>query len=537
MAQARMTAMLPAIVVSCLCQKMRIQADQKDLTMRHPFPMNLVLDGTAPAGGSTRQHLTEQLRKALLSGAVAPGDPLPSTRVFAEAMGVSRGSVISAYEDLAGEGYVVTVPGGGTYVSASLPEGRRPDFDPLPPPEPRSVDGGLEPYQEGIDLDSNGDGPLALVNLSPGSPSTRFHTHRDWNAAWRTAVTRGMPALPPPAAGCEEARTLIAEHLLIARGVRCAPEDILLTAGTSDGLGLLVHALLDACGGEVRIATENPGYPAARSVISRLGATPIPIPVRDGGLDITALEQAPDPLDAALVTPSHQYPLGGRLPVAARLQLLEWAKRRDSIIIEDDYDSEFRHGAPSLPAIASLDDARRVVLVGSYSKTLSPWLRCGYLVVPDPELRERLIEARRDLGQPLSGIVQTALAEFLRTGGLRKHLVRVGREYAHRRALVVEAMKDLAPRFALNAVEGGLHATLTWDDGPATHDIVEQLMHAGVVVSPLTSYYYPEPAPPREGIVFGYGSPTDLQVQTALRRIASALSEPARSSTTERPVS
>lgn len=340
-----------------------------------------------------------------------------------------------------------------------------------------------------------------------------------------------MPALPPPAAGSEEARALIAEHLRIARGVRCTSEDIVLTAGTSDGLGLLVHALLDTRAGEVRIATENPGYPAARTVISRLGATPIPIPVRDGGIDITALEQAPGPFGAALVTPSHQYPLGGRLPVAARLQLLEWAKRQEAIIIEDDYDSEFRHGAPSLPAIASLDDAHRVVLVGSYSKTLSPWLRCGYLLVPDPQLRERIIEARHDLAQPLSGIVQTALAEFLRIGGLRKHLVRVGREYAHRRTLVVDAMKDLVPRIALNAVEGGLHATLSWDGAPATHEIVEQLKREGVVVSPLTNYYYPDPPPPREGIVFGYGSPTDLQVQTALRKIASALSELATEST------
>lgn len=488
--------------------------------------MNLVLEGTVPEGVSARQHLTEQLRRALLSGAVAPGDPLPSTRVFAASVGVSRGAVISAYEDLAGEGYVVTVPGGGTYVSASLPEGHLPGLDPFPPPAPSSTSRSLDSYQEGIDLDSSDERPAALINLSPGSPSTRFHTHRDWNAAWRIALTRGMPTLPPPAAGSEEARTLIAEHLLVARGVRCTPEDIVLTAGTSDGLGLLVHALLDTSSGEVRIATENPGYPTARTVISRLGATPIPIPVRDGGIDINALEHEPGPIDAALVTPSHQYPLGGRLPVAARLHLLEWAKRYDAIIIEDDYDSEFRHGAPSLPAIASLDDGHRVVLVGSYSKTLSPWLRCGYLVVPNPQLRERLIEARHDLGQPLSGIVQTALTEFLRTGGLRKHLVRVGREYAHRRTLVVDAMKHLAPRIALNAVEGGLHATLTWDNAPATHEIVEQLKHEGVVVSPLTNYYYPDPPPPREGIVFGYGSPTDLQLQTALRKIASALTEP-----------
>ncbi|WP_336713062.1 MocR-like pyridoxine biosynthesis transcription factor PdxR [Arthrobacter sp. USHLN218] len=477
--------------------------------MRHAFPMNLVLQTARPPGHTAREHLIGQLRAALLSGQVAAGDPLPSTRALAAAMGVSRGTVVSVYEDLAGEGYLVSAPGAGTFVADDLPATA---VQPIPA-RPGRAPGAASPP----------DRASGVINLSPGSPSTSFHTNRDWVAAWRNAVKREMPSLPPPPAGDEGLRLLIADHLRAARGVQCGAGEIVVTAGTSDGLGLLLHGLRAEGPAGARIATEDPGYPTAQKVIARLGATPVPIPVREGGMDPDALVREPGPFAAVLLTPSHQYPLGGRLPVAARLAMLAWANDMGAVILEDDYDSEFRHGAPSLPAIASLDSGHRVTLIGSYSKTLTPWLRCGYLVIPDPGLRARVLEVRETLGQPVSGLVQTALAEFLRNGGLRRHLVRVGREYAHRRSLVITATANLAPHIQLDAIEGGLHAALSWEDGKPAGHIVTLLAERGIQVAPLETYYHAGTQPRRNGIVFGYGAPTDLQLRLALQEIADLL--------------
>ncbi|WGW10594.1 PLP-dependent aminotransferase family protein [Saxibacter everestensis] len=478
--------------------------------MRHAFPMNLVLQTLRPPTRTAREHLLEQLRAALLSGQVVAGEPMPSTRALATAMKVSRGTVVAVYEELAGEGYVVCVPCSGTFVADDLPAESSP---PLHRPTRTSEE----------KASPTADRSSAVINLSPGGPSTSFQTNHDWVVAWRNAVKRDLPSVPPPFTGDPELRALIADHLRAARGVQCDADDIVVNAGTSDGLGLLLLGLRDDGPAGARIATENPGYPTARRVITRFGATPVPIAVKNGGMDPDELARTPGPFSAVLLTPSHQYPLGGRLPVAARLAMLAWGQRTGAVIIEDDYDSEFRHGSPSLPAIASLDNDRRVVLMGSFSKTLTPWLRCGFLVIPDPELRSRVIDVRATLGQPVSGLVQTALAEFLRGGGLRRHLTRVGRAYAHRRSLVIAATADLAPRIRLDGIEGGLHATLSWEDGRTAEDTVAFLAERGVEVASLGAYYHGAAPPERQGIVFGYGAPTDLELRAALQEIRIAL--------------
>jgi GntR family transcriptional regulator/MocR family aminotransferase len=478
--------------------------------MRQAFPVDLVLDAERAPGRGVREHLVEQLRAVILAGQARASEPLPSTRSLAAAVGVSRGTVVAAYEELAGEGYVTIAPGSGTFVAADLPAASS-------SPTPRAARGAAETFTRAQEP------PRRTINLSPGSPAATLHRSREWKVAWREAARRELPGLPPPPAGEAEFRAAVADHLRAGRGVQCEADDIVVTAGASDGLGLLVHALRGGGSNDIRIATESPGHRASRAVISRLGAVPVPMPVRDGGMDVDRLAHAAGPFAAALLTPSHQYPLGGRLPVSSRLALLRWAKSTGAVVIEDDYDSEFRHGAPSLPAIASLDDEGCVVLVGTLSKTLSPWLRCGYLLVRDDALRARVLETRDVLGHPVSGMVQIALSEFLRTGGLRRHLVRVEREYAHRRRLVIEATADLAPRIRLDAIEGGLHATLSWEDGGSDEAVVEALAREGVEVAPLSAYYCGPTEPERRGVVFGYGAPTDLELRTALDAIRDAL--------------
>lgn len=476
--------------------------------------MNLLLPEVLTPGRGAREELTELLRTALLSGQVQAGDPLPSSRLLAQTVGVSRSTIVSVYEDLAGEGYVTCVPGSGTFAAEGLPAGSSPSLTQLARPEPDSPADAGPASAEGFNPHS--------INLSPGSPSTSFRNNRDWIAAWRNAIKQDLPALPPPAAGDHRLRELIALHLRSARGIECSAENVIVTAGTSDGLALTLHSQDGGASG-LRIATENPGYPTARRVIQAVGASPIPVPVRDGGIDVDVLKRASGPIHGALVTASHQYPLGGRLPVSARLDLLAWSRETGARIFEDDYDSEFRHGAPSLPAIASLDRDGRVILIGSYSKTLTPWLRCGYLVIADPDLRRRVIQTREALGQPVSGVVQTALAQFLESGGLRRHLVRTGRAYAHRRGLVLSAASQLDPEYTLEAIEGGLHATITWDGRPDAGHVVGRLAERGIQLASLTRYYHEGTTPIRNGIVFGYGAPTDLQLRQALDGITAVL--------------
>lgn len=506
--------------------------------MRHAFPMDLVLTPEPPPGVTVRTHLVTQIRTAILDGRLAPATPLPSTRVLAGSLGIARGTAVAVYEDLVSEGYAESLPGSGTFVTEELadlagsvgpaasashagpaPAGRRSSPEVPAPRRSASPSGTAAP---------------AVLDLTPGNPSTALSPGREWTAAWRTAIRAGLPSGLPPVAGTEELRAALAAHVRSARGVPCAPEDVVVTAGTTDGLGLVVHALhalrsgarqefprgdRDTAGGTdlLRIATEDPGHVPSRTTIERLGGTTVPVPVGPDGMDVEALAT----LDAAavLLTPSHQYPFGGRLPVAARLAVLEWARTHDAVIVEDDYDSEFRHGARALPAIASLDSERRVVLVGSCSKTLSPWLRCGYLVVPDPRMREEILAARTDLGTPVSGLVQSALAEFLRTGGLRRHLTRVGREYAHRRRLVLDTLSALPATVRLDALEGGLHATLSWEGSRTSAEAAVALRRRDVLVASLERYYHRTTSDRRNGIVLGYGAPTDLDLRRGLRLV------------------
>jgi len=224
-----------------------------------------------------------------------------------------------------------------------------------------------------------------------------------------------------------------------------------------------------------------------------------------------------------MVTPSHQYPLGGRLPVATRLELLAWAGAHDALVIEDDYDSEFRHLGPPLPALASLDETGRVVLIGSFSKVLTPWIRLGYLVLPaaNRRLREAIAASRADEACPVPGVAQHAMAELLAGGAVRRHIAVARREYAHRRGLVLAALDGL-PGAPLSGLDGGLHAVVELPDAAASAALVTRLANEGVAVAPLSDYAA-TPGTGRSGIVFGYAAPSDTQLVEALARIRAAI--------------
>ena len=469
----------------------------------------LVLDRAAdtPIG----VQLVEGVRRGILGGLLRPGDPVPSTRALAGELGVSRSAIVAAYEQLAGEGYLEMRQGAPTRVAQLARDGARHGASDgrIAGPAP----GGASPATE---VPAPPEEPR--IDLRPGRPSTARIDTRAWRAAWRHAAALEVPSDSPPRFGAPRLRAEIADHLRQARGVVCAADDIVVTAGTSEAVSLIAAILRSRPGHPPTVVVEHPGYPTARRIIEHRGVRVTAVPVDRDGISIEHLRRMSGPADAVMVTPSHQYPLGGRLPVAARLALLDWARDADALVIEDDYDSEFRHLGPPLPALASLDDDGRAVLVGSFSKVLTPALRLGYLVLPpNPWLRAAIAALRVDEQCPVPGVAQEAAAALLASGAVRRHIAVTSRDYAHRRRLVQAALGDL-PGARLSGLDGGLHAVIEFDRAGTSDAVVEHLARDGVAVAPLADYSAVA-GDEREGIVFGYASPSDTLLTESLARM------------------
>jgi len=471
----------------------------------HHLPIVLDRGSTLPLA----VQLATALRQAILGGTVRHDEPLPSTRALAASVRVSRGTVVAAYDQLAGEGYLLARPGSATRVRVD----RHEEAVPLPPAPAR---------HRGTSAPDPAPGPHPrVIDLAPGHPSTRTLVDPAWTAAWRSAVAASGRSDSPPPTGTIELRTAIADHVRRARGLTCSPHDVIVTAGTSDALAAIGLALAspadaasEARAGAPRIAVEDPGYPTARRVLRRVGALLSPVPTDGTGVNLAALAAVSPAPHAVLVTPSHQYPLGSSLTVQSRLDLLAWASAAGAVVIEDDYDSEFRFGTAPLPALATLDISGRVALVGSFSKTVTPWIRCGYIVATGA-LGDLLREVRHDLGPSVSGVQQAALARYLDSGGLALNIARVRREYAHRRALVIGRLGDL-PGVRLTGLDGGLHVVVHIHPAGAADAsaLVAQAAARGVRVASLADYAVVDRG--QHGLVLGYGAPTDLELSRAL---------------------
>jgi GntR family transcriptional regulator / MocR family aminotransferase len=445
---------------------------------------------------SLASQLASQLRSAILNGLLQPEHTLPATRRLATDLGISRGVVVRAFEQLSGEGFLESSGASGTKVVV------RPD---------------IQSQQSKERQPSRNPPGSALIDLTPGRPSASPFIHREWRHAWKRALSEQGTTHLPPALGTLALREAVAQHLAVSRGLSAEPADVIITGGTSDALHLIVAMLRGRCDNP-RILVEDPGYPTARRVMRAAGAQLLSVPVDENGLRTSQLANLGEIPDAILITPSHQYPLGGRMAVQERLDLLKFADKHGVLVLEDDYDSEFRHSRMPLPAVASLPTSADVVLLGTFSKNLSPWLRCGYLVVRG-DAGQRLKAVRQALDTPVAGVLQSALAHYIQGGGLSRHISRARREYSHRRSLLIDRLGSRGD-LQLSALEGGLHAVIRFETTDAA-ELAAKALKQGVRLIPLADYYTDRT--PMNGLVIGYGAVSDLHLIQALSVLESLL--------------
>jgi GntR family transcriptional regulator/MocR family aminotransferase len=455
--------------------------------------------------GDLSARIYRQLHEAIVEGRLAAGERLPPTRELATSLSVSRNTVAAAYERLTAEGFLVGRVGAGTFVCANPP---------ARPPRPGEPDDEI-PVRPPWRSIAAAAPPLAPVpfDFQVGVPDA----HSFPMAAWRRLVARELRDVGVRAsayvhpAGHEGLREAIARHIGLSRSVRAGADDVIVTHGAQQALDLVGRVLLEpgAC-----VAVEEPGYPPARELFASLGAKVTGVPVDGEGIVVAAI---PRTATLVYVTPSHQFPLGTAMSLDRRTALLAWAHRHGAVLIEDDYDSEFRFSDRPLEPLHSLDRGRRVVYVGSFAKTMLPMLRLGFLVVP-PSLRAPVCAAKRLTDRQGEVSTQGAMAAFLGEGLFARHLRRSTRDYAARHERIAEILRrDFAGRLSVVPSIAGLHLAAYLRAPADVDEIVRRAAAAGVRVENLATYYGDGPGEP--GLALGYGGIELDRIAPGLERL------------------
>jgi GntR family transcriptional regulator/MocR family aminotransferase len=471
------------------------------------------------------QQICERFRTAIASGHLHPGDRVPALRGLATQLSTARGTVELAYTILVDEGYLQMRGAAGTFVSQSLPASvMRPPHGPafedeharLPPagtgtsnPPGASRGGQLAPRQAAIAVAMSGE-PRPL---QPGLPALDAFPGKVWHrlvSQRARSVEAGMFAYPDPG-GYRPLREHVATYLGLSRGVTCLPEQVFVTGGYRATLELVLRSLAAP---NDRMWFEDPGYLLARGFLAETDVQLVPVPVDGEGIDVERGTQLDAQARFALVTPSHQSPLGHTLSLARRMALLEWAGKASAWIIEDDYDSEFRYAGRPLPALKSLDRRDRVIYCGTFSKVMFPGLRLAYAVVPERAV-ERVERVAHSMNAGSSTLLQAAVADFIRQGHFARHLKRMRTLYGERRMLIVRALEQaFGDRLIVDLPLGGIQFAVKLADGPdgPADDvaIAARAREAGLGVLPLSIWY----ADPRargtpRGLVIGFANIAD----------------------------
>jgi GntR family transcriptional regulator/MocR family aminotransferase len=464
--------------------------------------------------------LYEELRTAILTGRLRPGSRLPATRDLAEQYGISRPTIVTAFEQLRSEGYVEGKVGSGTYVSKTLPD------ELLQAPREKSVAG---TRRRGIRLSAYARRLQPLARSVP-RPARAFRASQPaldafpmtlWTQVAARRLRRASAQLLAggEALGFRPLREAVADYLNTSRGVKCTADQVLIISGVQQALDRAAHLLLDE-GDPVWM--EEPGYPGAAVVFRAVGAKICAVPVDSEGLNLEAGQQRWQKHPKLVyVTPAHQFPLGVTMSLSRRLSLLEWARRSRAIIFEDDYDSEYRYAGRPVPAMHGLDRAGVVIFAGSFTDALFPSLRLAYMVVPSDMVDIfAAAEAASTHHPPL--IDQAILCDFIREGHFARHVRRMRELYAERLAVLVEsAQARLSGLLEIPAIEAGLR-TVAWLQGGIEADrAAEAAAKYDVEVLPLNRYAYGRSR--RDGLVLGFAAVDARELRRGVEQLARAL--------------
>lgn len=459
-----------------------------------PLTVHLSAKGT-----DTPDEIAAQLVRMIGTKRLLPGDRLPSTRALAAAAGLPRSRVVAAYEMLGAGGFLHIVAGSGATVAADAQEAK-------------SVANSVHSSRPKRLVSPPRQRPRPRYNLMPGAPDTSLIDERSWRQAWRSA-SREVPDLDWYHAN-EHPRlaTALRDHLRQVRGVVAQERDIVIFPGATAAMTAVIDAVAPR-----RAAMEDPGYSWARKPLQDNVSRVDLVEVDDDGLRVERLRPAHR---LVYVTPAHQYPLGGRMPVGRRHQLLQWARDHDAVAIEDDFDGEFRHDAAPLgPLRAMAGAADSVGYVGTASKTLTPQVRLAWAVVP-PYLTQAVRDAALNRRSDACAITANALAHFIESGSMTRHLARTQRVYGARRRRLIAALAEQLPELRLTGADGGMHLTARWADGPDDVAVVAELRKRGVQAAALSPYGVDNR--PR-GLLLGYAQLPESAAAGAVAEIARAL--------------
>jgi GntR family transcriptional regulator / MocR family aminotransferase len=458
------------------------------------------------------RQIYEQWRAGILGGRFPAGDRMPSSRELAAALRVSRATVAAAYDQLMAEGYLDTQHGSGTFVCRDLPDTpvrhASPQTAARRPPAPVRLSAFASRLAPITSRQPSGQ---RVLNLSTDGPTFDQFPFAIWKRLLRRHLQALGPSLfqyPSTGAGHPPLRETLAAYLSRSRAVRCDAGQIVIASGSQQALDLCARVLVDP-GDDV--AMEDPGYLGARELFAAGGARVRPVPVDRDGLVVAAL---PPTARLVYITPSHQFPLGVSLSLARRLELLEWARAHRAIVVEDDYDSEYRYSGAPLPALQGLSAEAGVVYVGTFSNVMYPGLRLGYLVLP-PALVDAFQRAKWLADRHTAHLEQAALADFIREGHMERHIRRMRRVYKRRRDAFLDALgRAFGDHATVVGDASGMHLVVRFDSAAVAARAARSGVH---LVS--TRAYYAAAAPPHEFMVRFTGL-SERGLREAVRRLA-----------------
>ncbi len=461
-----------------------------------------------------------RLREAILSGSLRAGQRLPSTRSMASQMGMARNTILQAFSRLEMEGYIQAQRGSGHYV-AQLVSGRGPESSAADRPAHSPRQGNPAQIRNTFSfVPASLRQPMRAIPFRINHPALDHFPIEAW-AKLQARVLRESTGMADPhpllgeteAQGDRSLRQAISDHISIARGVRCGPDDIVITAGAQHAMDLLFR-VLTAPGDAVGL--EDPCFPGALSAAHAAGCAVLPIPVDRHGIDI-ALPPDPSPR-LLIVCPSKQFPLGMTMSLQRRLALIQWAQRSSAWIIEDDYDSEYRFDGKPIPSLQGLDGGGNVIYVGTFSKVMFPSLRTGFIVAP-PALLDALSAARAVSGRHGSMLEQRVLARFIDTGCLARHIKKMRVLYRDRQAELLEhCRRRLHGRLHVEEAQSGLQTVGWLEPGKNDRVIADLAQRHGLETAPLSRFTLRTARAP--GLVLGFGGFNSEQIRNAVERMA-----------------